>query len=194
MTAHARRRPLLWLVLALPALWIAWRWLATPDAYGFGHAIGDSGDWAAWLLLATLAVTPVRLAFRKSSIAVWAIRRRRDLGVASALYAAGHTLIYLVDKGAAELVLTEAAGADMLTGWLALALFIPLAATSNDVSVRALKRGWKRLHRLVYPAAILVFAHWALAAFDPTVAYIHIAILALIEGARIALQWRQSVT
>ena len=91
-------------------------------------------------------------------------------------------------------VLEEAGNADMFTGWLAFALFAPLAITSNDASMRALKRGWKRLHRLVYPAAILVFAHWALAAFDPTTAWIHTGILAAIEIVRIALQRAQRVT
>ena len=162
----------------------------TPDAYGFGHAIKDSGDWAAWLLLATLAVTPLRLVLGTNGLTRWLLLRRRDLGVASFAYAAAHTAIYLVDKASLATVLDQAADAELLTGWLALALFLPLAATSNDVSVRALKRGWKRLHRLVYPAAVLVFAHWALTAFDPATAYAHIAILAAIVGTRIALQWR----
>ncbi len=46
LKAFAGSRPLLWLVLALPGLWIAGRWTFTPDLYGYGHAIGDSGDWA----------------------------------------------------------------------------------------------------------------------------------------------------
>ncbi|ANY19673.1 Sulfoxide reductase heme-binding subunit YedZ [Tsuneonella dongtanensis] len=184
-------RPLLWLILALPGLWIGWRWTMTPDAYGFGHAVKDSGDWAAWLLLGTLAVTPLRLAIGTNPFTRWLLLRRRDLGVASFAYAAGHTVIYLADKASLAKVVEEAGGADLLTGWLALALFVPLAVTSNDVSVRRLKRAWKRLHRLVYPAAVLVFVHWALTAFDPFVAYAHIAILAAIEGARIALQYRQ---
>ena len=71
---------------------------------------------------------------------------------------------------------------------------MPLAATSSDAAVRALKRSWKRLHRLVYPAAVLAFAHWALTAFDPGTAYLHIAALAAIELVRIALQARQRVT
>ena len=83
---------------------------------------------------------------------------------------------------------------DILVGWLALALFVPLAATSSDIATRALGRSWKRLHRLVYPAAILTFLHWVLASFDPTTAYIHIAILAAIELVRIGLQCRQRVT
>jgi sulfoxide reductase heme-binding subunit YedZ len=187
-------RALLWLVLALPGLWILYRWNATPDAYGYGHAIGDSGDWAAWLLMATLAVTPIRLLSRRSAWSAWLVRRRRDLGVGSFAYAAGHTVIYLADKPSLAAILAELGSPDMLTGWLALALFLPLAATSNDIATRALKRSWKRLHRLVYPAAVLTLLHWALAAFDPTTAYIHIGILAAIELVRIALQRRQSVT
>lgn len=187
-------RPFLWLVLALPGFWIAWRWWATPSEYGIGHAIADSGDWAAWLLMAALGVTPLRLTWRKSPFVIWLMRRRRDIGVASFAYAAAHTAIYIADKASSAEVLEQAGEPDLLAGWLALALFVPLAATSNDIAVRALKRSWKRLHRLVYPAAVLAFAHWALTAFDPTMAYIHIAILAAIEAARIALQWRQRVT
>lgn len=189
-----KSRPFLWLILALPGIWIAWRWAMTPDLYGYGHAIGDSGNWAAWLLMVTLAVTPIRLLFRKAPWAVWLLRRRRDLGVASFAYAAGHTAIYLGHKGALRPVLEEAGNSDMLTGWLALALFIPLAMTSNDKAVRAMKRSWKKLHRLVYPAAVLMFVHWVLASFDPTTAWIHIGIMAAIEILRIAIQQRQRVT
>lgn len=190
----ANSRPFLWLVLALPGLWITWRWVATPDAYGYGHAIGESGDWAAWLLLVTLAVTPVRLMFRKQKWAVWLMRRRRDIGVASFGYAAFHTGIYLWKKASLSTVLAEMGTGYLLTGWLALALFVPLAATSNDIATRALKRSWKTLHRLVYPAAVLVFLHWVLAAFDPTTAWIHVGILVAIEGLRVVLQYRQRVT
>ena len=181
----------MWLILALPALWIGWRWAMTPDAYGFGHAIKDSGDWAAWLLLAALAVTPARLVLGTRPFTRWLLLRRRDLGVASFAYAAVHTVTYMVDKASLPVILEQAGGADLLTGWLALALFVPLAVTSNDVSVRALRRSWKTLHRLVYPAAVLVFLHWALTAFDPFVAYVHIAILAALETTRIAMQWRR---
>ncbi len=190
MKSIANSRPLLWLVLALPGVWILGRWAFTPAVYGYGHAIVDSGDWAAWLLMVTLAVTPIRLLFRQHGWAQWLMRRRRDLGVGSFAYAAGHTLIYLVNKAAFAPVLAEATSADMLAGWLAFMLFVPLAITSNDVSMRALKRTWKRLHRLVYPAAILMFVHWALTAFDPTTAYIHIGILAMIEIVRVWLQRR----
>lgn len=189
-----KSRLLLWLVLALPGLWFMSRWAFTPDAYGYGHAIGDSGDWAAWTLLVTLAVTPARLLFKGRRWTNWLMRRRRDLGVASFGYAALHTGMYLVRKGSPEFVLAELSTPYILAGWLAFALFVPLAITSNDMSVRWLRRGWKRLHRLVYPAAILTFLHWTLSAFDPAIAYIHIGILVAIEGLRIVLQRRQRVT
>ena len=194
MKAIPASRALLWLVLSLPATWILYGWCATPDVYGFGHAIGDSGDWAAWLLMLTLAVTPLRLLFRRRGWTTWLLRRRRDFGVASFAYGVGHTVIYVADKAALQMILTEASRFDLVAGWLALALFVPLAATSNDKAVHALKRSWKRLHRLVYPAAALTFLHWVLAAFDPTTAYLHIAVLAAIELVRIALQLRQRVT
>jgi len=142
----------------------------------------------------TLAVTPVRLLFPRRSWTTWLMRRRRDFGLASFAYAAGHTAIYLADKASLDVVLADLGLPDIFVGWLALALFVPLAATSSDIATRALGRSWKRLHRLVYPAAILTFLHWVLASFDPTTAYIHIAILAAIELVRIALQIRQRVT
>jgi methionine sulfoxide reductase heme-binding subunit len=187
-------RLLLWLVLALPGVSIGYRWAFTPADYGYGHAIADSGDWAAWLLLLTLAVTPFRLLLGRSRAIALLVRRRRDLGLASFVYAAGHTVIYLANKTSLDGILSDLGSPDMLLGWLALAAFAPLAATSNDRSVRLLRRSWKRLHRLVYPAALLTFVHWALAAFDPTTAYFHIGVLAVIELARLGLQARQRVT
>ena len=190
MKTIARSRPLLWVLLAIPGAIMLLRWLLTPEEYGYGHAIAQSGEWAAWLLMLTLAVTPLRLLMRKHPLAIWLMRRRRDLGVASFAYAAGHTGVYLWKKGTLALVLAELDQDFILAGWLALALFVPLALTSNDVSVRALKKSWKALHRLVYPAAILTFLHWIWSAFDPTTAWIHAGILAAIEGLRIWLQRR----
>ena len=185
-----RGRAILWSALALPAVWLLLRWQITPQSYGYGHAIGDSGKWAAWLLLVTLAATPLRLALRTAPATRWLVRHRRDLGLGSFAYALLHTVIYIWHKAATQAVLSELAEPQYLTGWLAFALFLPLAITSNDASMRWLKRGWKRLHRLVYPAATLTFLHWALTAFDPMTAYIHIGILAAIWVLRFALSRR----
>ncbi len=185
---------MVWLALVLPGCWMAYRWMLTPERYGYGHAIADSGDWAAWLLMATLAVTPLRLMLPRQRWTGRLLRYRRDLGLASFAYAMAHTAIYLWNKASAALVIDELGLPGILFGWLALALFVPLAATSSDAAMRRLKRAWKRLHRLVYPAAILMFVHWVLTAFDPTTAWLHAGALAVLEGVRIALQRRQRVT
>ena len=194
MTRLLPSRALLWLALALPGAWMAGQWVFAPQSYGYGHAIADTGLWAAWLLMATLAVTPIRLLMRASALSRWLVRRRRDLGVASFVYAAGHTGLYLWKKGWLAFDPAEIGQRYLIAGWLALALFVPLAVTSNDASMRVLKRAWKRLHRLVYPAAILTFLHWIWSAFDPATAWAHAAALAGIEGLRVYLQYRQRVT
>ncbi len=45
-------------------------------------------------------------------------------------------------------------------GFTALMILLPLAITSNQWSMRQLKKNWKRLHRLVYLAGILVIIHF----------------------------------
>ena len=72
----------------------------------------------------------------------------------------------------------------MATGWVAMAILVALAATSNNPSVRRLGRTWHRLHRLVYLAAGLVTVHWVGSAFDPTAGYVHLAVLAAVEASR----------
>jgi sulfoxide reductase heme-binding subunit YedZ len=69
---------------------------------------------------------------------------------------------------------------------------LPLALTSNDASVRALKRGWKRLHRLAYPAAVLVLVHWIIVHDGLFEALVQAAPLALLELYRLARIIRSS--
>ena len=49
-------------------------------------------------------------------------------------------------------------------GMAAFVLLIPLAATSNNLSVRKLGPTWRKLHKLVYPAAILGAVHFVMLA------------------------------
>ncbi|MEQ1900603.1 MAG: ferric reductase-like transmembrane domain-containing protein [Devosia sp.] len=185
-------RPLLWLVLAIPGLAVLGLWAA--GVYTYGAAVSESGEWAARLLILTLAVTPLRLIFRRGPWLIWLVRRRRDLGVATFCYAAGHTVAYLIRKADFGLIIEEGLDLWLLAGWIAFAVLIALALTSTDQAVRAMRRWWKRLHRLVYIAAALVFVHWVLSAFDPTSAYVHLGIIAALEAIRVVLEARQRVT
>lgn len=174
--------PFLWVVLAAPGAFILQRYAS--GAMSYGEFIHWSGDISVWLLIAALAVSPLRRIVR-GGFNVWLGKRRRDLGVASFGYAAGHLGAYLLRKADAALIWRESVEPGLLTGWIAFAVFLALAITSNDASVRWLRSGWKRLHWLVYPAAMLTAAHWVLTAFDPTLAWIHAAAIALLLALRL---------
>ena len=87
-------------------------------------------------------------------------------------------------------MLADAMEPGILAGWLAFVVFVPLALTSNDRSVRRLRHWWKRIHRWVYAAALLTFAHWLLVAFDIVPGLVHLGVLAGLEGYRI---WRTRI-
>jgi sulfoxide reductase heme-binding subunit YedZ len=182
---------LLWVLLAAPGVVLLGRYLAGVSFYG--EVVHLSGRWAVYTLFMAMAVSPVRLLWPARAWSAWLLRSRRAFGVASFTYAALHTAVYLQRKSDMHRVLSEAQDPGLATGWLALALFLPLALTSNDFSVRWLRRGWKRLHRLVYPAAFLVMAHWLLTAFDPTRAVVFLALLVAMLVLRVVLVlWKKS--
>ena len=176
-------RYLLWILLALPAILMLngyWR-----ETLVYGELVHASGEMATRLLIVTMAATPLCLMFPGARLPRWLLLNRRYLGVASFAYALLHTVTYLDRKADLALIVEEALEAGMATGWLAMVLMLLLAVTSNDTSVRLLRKAWKSLHRWVYPAAVLTFLHWVLSAFDPTGAWIHFGVLALLEGYRI---------
>jgi sulfoxide reductase heme-binding subunit YedZ len=81
-------------------------------------------------------------------------------------------------------MLAEFLALGIWTGWAAMLLFVPLAVTSNDASMRMLKAGWKRLQRLVYPAAVLVLVHWIFIHNNLGPALVHFIPLVLLVAAR----------
>jgi sulfoxide reductase heme-binding subunit YedZ len=172
-------RYFLWAVLALPfiALVNAFR---AGDLF-YGEMIHASGEFSARLLLLSLAITPLRLFFTESSWPNWLLHRRRYFGMAAFIYAVLHTVVYLDKKIGSGLLLQEAAVFSMWTGYLALAILVPLAITSNDASVRRLRRRWKKLHRWAYLAALLTFTHWIFVAFSFVPGLIHLLILLTLE-------------
>ncbi len=149
------------LALALaPALWIALQaalgWLGMRP---ITEAIHQTGDWTVYLLLITLAVTPLR------RIGNWPrlILVRRTIGVSVACYAALHLALYIVDQKFDLIkVATEIALRIYLTiGFVAVAVLVTLALTSRDSVVKRLgAERWNRLHRLVYPVAVLGLLHY----------------------------------
>ena len=172
------------ILLALPGAVMTYRYAAGGTFYG--EYVHVTGDFAARLLIVALAVTPLRLAFPTSKWIARLARRRRQIGVAVFGYALLHAAAYLLRQPAATIA-AQAAEIAMATGWLAFLGMATLAVTSNDASVRLLRRGWKMLHRAVYAVAVLTFAHWIMTAFDPVPGSIHLGVLAALEAARLWL-------
>ncbi len=150
----------LWALLALPAAWLLYRY-ASEDIWA-DELLGPSGLWSARFLILALMLTPLAMLLPGNRGVSWLVRRRRAFGVAAFLYAMLHLAFYAIDMGAIAAMVDELELAGIWTGWLALLLLLPLALTSNDKAMRALKGGWKKLQRLAYPAALFTFAHWAI--------------------------------
>ena len=143
-----------------------------------------SGDWSVWLLILVLSIRPLVRFLPKFKGGRFLMTYRRALGVAVFGYAVLHVLIYLVYRADAARIFGKAIEPDLLTGWIAFFIFLPLAYTSRNAWVRKLGKRWGTLHKLVYPAAILVGAHWILTAFDPKDAYVHMAVIVVLLGLR----------
>ena len=118
-----------------------------------------TGSWSLFILLATLAVTPLRRITGRNDL----IRYRRMLGLFAFFYAALHFSTYMV----LDLYFDFSAIAkDILkrpyitVGFSALVLMISLAATSTSGMIRRLGKRWQRLHYLVYVIAILGVIHF----------------------------------
>lgn len=173
---------LVWLIFCIPGIHILVRFLT--DAMTYGQTILETGNWSVGFLFVVLAVTPLRRLFPNTWLANWLMLHRRAIGVASFGYAAFHTFVYLERKWGYGYILPEAKNPDLLTGWMAFAVFLVLAVTSNNQSVRLLRKNWQHLHRTVYIAAGLTFAHWVLTSIEPQTAYICLGALCLVECLR----------
>ncbi|MBX9699775.1 MAG: ferric reductase-like transmembrane domain-containing protein [Acetobacteraceae bacterium] len=148
------------LVLALvPGALIAW-WLASGQmgAEPFKAAARETGSWTYRLLLLTLLVTPLRV------VADWPaiVQVRRMLGLVTLGYALAHLGLYVAHlNGDLVKAATEIALRVYLTiGFIALLGLAALGITSTDAMTRRMGKGWKRLHRLVVPIALLGLAHF----------------------------------
>lgn len=149
----------LWAILCLPAIPMTMgAFSGEPKA--FHQLLHPTGEFAARFMIIAMMATPLKMALPGWRGPRWLVRNRRYFGVAAFAYALAHTVFYLIDVGIAG-AMDEAVKLAIWTGWLAFLIFIPLAMTSNERSVRAMGPAWKRLQRWVYGAAVLTLIHWA---------------------------------
>ena len=156
------------------------------------HITRSTGNWALRLLLATLAVTPLRLMTGWN----WLLRLRRMLGLFAFFYGIVHfasfvSFDHVFDVGE---ILRDIVKRPFITvGFIALVLMIPLAVTSMNAMVRRLgAKRWLALHRMVYLIAPLGVLHfWWMVKRDITQPAIFAAILFVLLGFRVAQTLRK---
>lgn len=149
-----------WSAGLLPAAWLIWCVVTLrmgPNPVEFLEH--QTGLWALRLLLATLAMTPLRRLLGRFE----PIRVRRIVGLWTFAFATAHFGIYLwfdlslsIPQLAEDLVLRSY----ITLGFLAWLLMLPLAITSTRGWQRRLKRRWVKLHRLIYASALLAPLHF----------------------------------
>jgi sulfoxide reductase heme-binding subunit YedZ len=118
------------------------------------------GKYALIFLTLTLANTPISNVLGYRPI----LKARRTMGLYSFFFAAAHFLMFAgVDYHFNfSLLLADVASKKYVwVGATALLILCALAITSTKGWMRRLGRNWKRLHRLVYAAGILVILHYA---------------------------------
>lgn len=124
------------------------------------QALNQLGLVALALLVASLACTPLKTLFGWT----WVIRIRKELGLFAFFYALLHVSTYAgLDQSfhLARILADVLERKFIFVGLAAFVLLVPLAATSTQLAVRSLGFvRWKRIHRLVYPAACLASVHF----------------------------------
>ncbi|MCT4372362.1 protein-methionine-sulfoxide reductase heme-binding subunit MsrQ [Yangia mangrovi] len=164
INSASRRLPpwLFYMVAPLPVAWFLYLGftggLGVEPIRALEHKLGELG---LQILLLVLAITPLR---RYAGLNL--LRFRRALGLLAFFYITLHLLVWL----ALDVQILAQIWADIVkrpyitVGMLGFALMIPLALTSNNLSVRRLGKRWRKLHMLTYPAVLLGALHFVLLA------------------------------
>ena len=145
----------------------------------------ETGEWALRFLLITLALTP--LAQLTGEIRF--VRQRRMLGLFALFYASVHFLSWMAFilgfrwMAIAEELLERPY---ITIGFAAYLIILALGVTSPRAMVRRLGKNWKRLHKLIYLAAVLALIHllWILRT-DIQEVVLYGGILAVLLGYRV---------
>lgn len=185
-----------------PAMWLAGEWLT--DSLGvnsLNRLLHFTGRWALIMLAITLSVTPARRLSmwisrtaharygKRVSDWNWLIKLQRQLGLFTFFYAVLHLAVYVAFDAGFEY---KAVRDDVierpfiLVGFAAFLLLIPLAATSNQASMRRLGRTWRQLHKLIFAVAALGSVHfWLQEKAGDFRALPYVVTLALLSALRI---------
>ena len=142
------------------AVWLLWLGmtggLGAEPIKALEHELGEI---ALYLLVVGLAISPLR---RLAGVNL--LKFRRAVALACFFFVCLHLLTWLVlDVQALDRIWADIVKRPYVTvGMAAFVLMIPLAATSNNWSVRRLGPKWQQLHKLNYIIAVLAALHYVM--------------------------------
>lgn len=127
---------------------------------------GSFGSSAGNLLIGILFLSPLAMILRMRLLLLL-MGIRRELGILMGYLACVHGLGYLLDSRFTQRVFFDVSFSDVesipwgiLAGCVGLILIVSLLSTSNTISIKILGgKHWKQLHRLVYPAFVIIIIH-----------------------------------
>ena len=182
-----------WIIYVLGSAWAAWLFYQALTG-GLGAEPINAlerryGELALQLIVVGLAITPLR-----NWVGINLIKFRRAIGVTTFFFVLAHFLVWvLLDVGTLERVWTEIVKRPYVTiGFASFLMLIPLAVTSNNLSIRKLgPLRWRKLHKLTYPAAVLAVLHyiWLVKGW-PLQPFVYLAIILGLFALRIRLKLR----
>lgn len=165
-----------WAVLNLLAVMvlglIVWEAASGRGEIFLDTMVENSAKWAIRFLLICLTMTPLNtyLGWR------WAIGLRKSAGLWAFGFGLLHFVRYLtlnaryLPSGIVQFIVQDYIN---ILGLSALLILSALAITSNRWAMRGLGKLWKRLHRLVYAAGIIMIVHGLLAYANTKRAFIN---------------------
>ncbi|MAR76935.1 MAG: sulfoxide reductase heme-binding subunit YedZ [Rhizobiales bacterium] len=145
--------------LLVPLLFLAYDLLSGQLGVDPMRSIEKSlGVTAIYILILTLCITPFSLL-----TGINFIRFRRAFGLMSFFYIVLHFSTWLLldmQLRWVEIVESLTRKPFIVFGMMGFLLLIPLAATSNNYSMKRLGKYWPKLHKLIYAAIILGGIHY----------------------------------
>lgn len=145
----------------IPLGWLVWAYYAHRLTVNpIEDATQRTGKYALALLVLCLACTPINNVFGWKEV----MKVRRALGLYSFMYAAIHVYLFVGVDYQFNFSLLYGDVRSKAYFWAGVAaglILLVLAATAFRPAMKLLGKNWKRLHRFIYPAALLAVLHYA---------------------------------
>lgn len=151
----------MYILLLIPGVALFWSVVQNPGPNPVETLEHGLGEFALRVLILGLLITPLRDLFGWNLI-----KFRRSIGLMAFFYVFAHLVVYLLLDKQLEwdpIIKDITKRPYIIVGVISFLILLPLALTSNNLSIRKLGPVvWRKLHWWVYAACLLGAAHFVL--------------------------------